>query len=143
LLARCRGGWKRITLWRHTCELKTLRLARSLGILSFFPIFLMMSVWFLLLALPVAICITTVIPDGINPFDPGKPVEAPPMYLILIAYPILVALTVCLTFSIVPLYSWFFRWTFIAIGVFFGRTALADRKEAELIAAIAAADPPT
>ena len=35
---------------------------------------------------------------------------------------------------------WFFRWYFIAVGLMFGRTAMADRKEAELIAAIAAFD---
>lgn len=34
---------------------------------------------------------------------------------------------------------WFFRWYFIAVGLMFGRTAMADRKEAELVAAISAA----
>jgi hypothetical protein len=32
---------------------------------------------------------------------------------------------------------WFFRWYFIAANMMFGGTAMADRKEAELIAAIA------
>ncbi len=33
---------------------------------------------------------------------------------------------------------WFFRWYFIAASMMLGRTAMADRKEAELIALIAA-----
>lgn len=35
---------------------------------------------------------------------------------------------------------WFFRWYFIAVGLTLERTAMANRKEAELIAAIAAAE---
>lgn len=36
---------------------------------------------------------------------------------------------------------WLFGWYFIAAGLMFGRTGRADRKEAELVATIAAADP--
>ena len=33
---------------------------------------------------------------------------------------------------------WFFRWYFIAVSLMFGRHAMADRKKAELVDAIAA-----
>jgi len=34
---------------------------------------------------------------------------------------------------------WFLHWYFIAVSLMFGRPAMADRKETELVAAIAAA----
>ena len=42
-----------------------------------------------------------------------------------------------LLFGIFP---WFFRWYAISVALMFGRKSMADRAEAELIAAIAAGD---
>lgn len=42
-------------------------------------------------------------------------------------------------FSVLVLY-WAGRWYFIAVGITLGRTAMADKKESELVAAIEAAE---
>ena len=97
-----------------------------------FPILLTVGTWFFLLA-----CVPSLIPyllarmlqgaDGTLGETLG--VTASVIYL-LFSF-----LSLCLATP------WFFRWHRIAAGLACGSTALADRKEAELVAAIEAVDP--
>ncbi len=129
---RLKSTWRRITLCRHRSELAALRLARSLGLLAIFPISLTVCFWWFALNLPT---IMLGIPalmmmesdQGIQKLIGGA------IYLPLSIYAIVV-LTVAA--------PWFFRWYFIAVALMFGRTGMADNKEAELLSALERANAP-
>jgi hypothetical protein len=127
---RIRSAWRRITLRRYKSEFSALRIARRIGPLAIFPIFLTVGFWWFALNLPAIVIGTAAI--SMMRSDPqtyklfGGAIYLP---LYLYAFAVLAAAA-----------PWFFRWHFIAVALMFGRTAMADRKEAELIAAIAAAE---
>jgi hypothetical protein len=71
---------------------------------------------------------------GNKAFDPAKSNDIGAIVLGFVAWFALSAYACAITVVGAP---WFFRWCFIAVGLSFGRTEMADRKQAELIAAIA------
>ena len=121
---------------RHKSELSDLRAARWLWPLSVFPIFANMVAWWLMAAMPIIVLLVSLMAAGIDLFNPqtndgpAEVVLRPVVGLAVSAYGLV--MTILAT-------PWFFRWYFIAVGLMFGRTAMADRKEAELVAAISAA----
>lgn len=120
--------WRRITLRRHRSELRALRAARYMPAMAIFPIFLTVGGWFFLLAgLPsLALFLLLQLLSGLGAFIGA-------FFLALYAIFGFVA-----TVFVAP---WFFGWYFIAAGLMFGRTGMADKKEAELIAAIDVNEP--
>lgn len=124
---RLRTIWRKITLRRHKGELAALRLSRRLGPLAGFPIFLSIFFWWFTLNLPAAV-LGLVALSLMESSAQGKALIGGALYLPLSIYALIVLCAAA---------PWFFRWYFIAVGLMFGRTAMADRKEAELIAAIA------
>jgi hypothetical protein len=137
MVSRLRDRWRRITLRRHKIELGTLRFARWIWPMSVFPIFANLVAWWFLAVLPIMLIILSPMLAGIDLFDPVN--SDGPVAVILRLFILLATSAYGLVFTIVAA-PWFFRWYFIAVGLMFGRTAMADRKEAELVAAIAAAE---
>lgn len=122
--------WQKITLRRYRSELRALNAARSMGPLAIFPILFAVGFWFFLLAgLPSLMLF--LLSQG--PVAFGGPTGA---VLGILVYVIHAILAFVVMFIVA---AWFFRWYLIAVSLTFGRTAMADRKEAELVAAIAAA----
>lgn len=115
--------WRHITLSRYRSELRALRAARYMPAMAIFPIFLTVSSWFFLLAgLPSLVFFLLLqLMTGVGAFVGA-------FFFALYAVFGFVA-----TVIVAP---WFFRWYFIAAGLMFGWTDMADKKEAELIAAI-------
>ncbi|MCA3487966.1 MAG: hypothetical protein IOD05_11440 [Rhodobacter sp.] len=121
--------WKSVTLRRHKSELRALRTARSIGPLAIFPIFFTLTFWLFPLALP-----STVLGGaGITL------IEAEPRGMRLLGWLLYFSASLYALAAICAAAAWFFRWYFIAVSLMFGRHAMADRKETELVAAIAAA----
>ena len=118
--------WRKITLKRHKSELRALRFARRLGALAIFPISLTIAFWWFALIIPILVLVipaTEMINSGsLTVKVLGWAVFAPSSVFALIV--------------VVIAAPWFFRWYFIAFELMFGRTGMADRKEAELITAI-------
>lgn len=123
--------WRRITLKRHLSELRALRLARAFGVFATFPIFLTIAFWWFALNLPVILIATPTI-MLMNSDMQAQRLVGGAMLIPVSFYSIIV---------LVAAAPWFFRWYFIAAGLMFGRTTMADRKESELIAAIASSSP--
>ena len=123
--------WRRITLRRHRSELRALRTARAFAPLAVLPIFLTVGGWW------CALCIPSLVPyvlgHFLSNFDSGTTKA--------IGYALLVLTLVYALFALCLAAPWVFRWYFIAAGLMLGRTAMADRKEAELVAAIEAVIP--
>jgi hypothetical protein len=127
-----RAPWKRITLRRHKSELRALMTARAFTPLAIFPIFLTVGMWFfLLVGLPslILFVLSQVLLGTDGAIGPALGA------VVFVIHSILALFALCL---VAP---WFFGWYFIAAGLMFGRTAMADRKEAELTAAIKAQNP--
>lgn len=130
-LTSLRDMWRRVTLRRHRSELRALGFARRVWPFSLFPIVLNLMFWWFVF------CMVALAPLALG------------MGLIeidfLLARILGIGLLAAVGFSgliILPTASpwiaaWFFRWYFIAAGLMFGRTKMADKKEAELVAAIA------
>ena len=97
--------------------------------LAIFPIFLTIGSWWF------AICIPSLVPYVLGHFLTGFDSETAKA----IGYMLLVVTHVFALFALCVAAPWFFRWYFIAAGLMLGRSAMADRKEAELVAAIEAA----
>jgi hypothetical protein len=118
---------RKITLRRHRGELRALRAARLLPPMAIFPIGLTIGGWYLLLAgIPSLVLFL---------LQQLSYTLSPVLGLIILVVNSMIAIAgLCL---IAP---WFFRWYLIAAGLMFGRTAMADRKEAELVTEIAAAE---
>lgn len=123
--------WRKITLKRHTSELRALRLARFFWVFAGFPIFLTIGFWWFALNLPFILIATPTI-MLMNSDMHAQRIVGWAMFVPVSFYSIIV---------LVAAAPWFFRWYFIAVGLMFGRTTMADRKEAELIAAIAPGSP--
>jgi len=122
--------WKRMALRRHKSELRALRAARSFGPLAIFPIFLTVTFWWFALALP-----STVLGGaGI------ALIEAEHKGLRLLGWILFIPASLYALAAVCLAAPWFLRWYFIAFSLMFGRHAMADRKETELVAAIAAAE---
>jgi hypothetical protein len=96
-------------------------------LLAIFPIFLTVGGWYFLLA-GIPSLVLFVLQQVLYTLNP---------LLGVVAFAVNSVLAIVALCVIAP---WFFRWYFIAANMMFGRTAMADRKEAELIAAIAAAE---
>ena len=93
--------------------------------------------WWFLAALPILCVMQALASVGINLTDPAT---AKNQGTIILGFVALFASS-AYAFAIVTLcVQWFFRWYFIAVGLTFGRTAMANRKETELVAAISAAE---
>ncbi len=90
--------------------------------------------WWFLAALPIMMVMVALALVGINVVDPAKSNVLGAIVLGFVAWFALSAYAFAITVVRAP---WFFRWYFIAVGLSFGRTEMADRKKAELIAAIA------
>jgi hypothetical protein len=119
--------WRNITLRRHRSELRALQAARTLPTLAIFPIFLTVGGWYVLLAgIPsLVLFLLQQLLNGLHP---------------LLGVAMFVVNSVIAFFALCFIAPWFFRWYFIAASMMLGRTAMAYRKEAELIAAIGAAE---
>ena len=128
--ARAREWWRRSTLRRHRSELRALRLARKLGPLAIFPIFLTIAFWWLVLGLP---CLVVGIP-ALSLTESAHPIHR------LVGGALFLPVSIYAIAILCVAAPWFFHWYFIAAGLMLGRDAMADRKEAELIAAIGAAE---
>lgn len=124
---RLRTIWRKITLRRHKGELAALRISRRLGPLAGFPIFLSVFFWWFTLNLPITV-LGIVALSLMDSSEQGKVLIGGALYVPLSIYTLIVLCAAA---------PWFFRWYFIAVGLMFGRTAMADRKEAELLTAIA------
>jgi hypothetical protein len=121
--------WRRITLRRHQGELRALRAARLLPPMAIFPIGLTIGGWYLLLGGVPSLVLFLL--------QQLSYTLSPVLGLVIFVVNAMIAIVaLCL---IAP---WVFRWYFIAASMMLGRSAMADRKEAELIASIAAAKPP-
>jgi hypothetical protein len=119
--------WRKISLRRHRGELRALRTARLMPPLAIFPIFLTVGGWYFLLA-GIPSLVLFLLQQTLYTLNP---------LLGLVAFAVNSVVAIVALCLIAP---WFFRWYFIAASMMFGRTAMADRKEAELISAISAAE---
>lgn len=118
--------WRWITLRRHRSELQALGMARRLGPLAMLPISIILGFWWLALNLPAMLVAIPAI-SLMYSTEQTRRVIGGALYVPLSFYAIWV-----LCFAA----PWLFRWYFVAVGLTFGRPAMADRKEAELIANI-------
>ena len=133
LLDDARKWWGWITLLRHRSELRAIRIARSLRLLAIFPIFTTVVFWWFVFCLPA---ILVSIPSFSLMASP-RPVEH---LLGGVLYGIATLYALPALFFAAP---WFFRWYFIAVGLMFNRSSMADRKEDELVSAIRNAEATT
>ncbi len=125
-----RDNWRKVTLARHRSELRALRLARRLGFLAIFPIALTVFFWWFALGIPLLVVFLPIM------WLVDSSTGAMRVLGMLLMTPLSIAIF-ALLFGIFP---WFFRWYAISVALMFGRKSMADRAEAELIAAIAAGD---
>jgi hypothetical protein len=115
--------WRAITRRRHKGELRALQTARSFAPLAIFPIFLTVGGWFfLLVGFPSLILF--LLTNAAASISPALGLAA---FLISSIFGLV---STCL---VAP---WLFRWYFIASGLMIGRTTMADRKEADLLASL-------
>lgn len=119
--------WRKLTRRRHESELRALRTARAFAPLAIFPIFLTVGFWWFALCIPSLV--PYVIGRFLSDFDSGTTKVIG--YALLVLTHVYAFIALCLTAP------WFFRWYFIAAGLMLGRTATADRKQAELVASLA------
>jgi hypothetical protein len=120
--------WRRITLRRHRGELAALRRAKGTPQKAIWPVLFTIGLWFFLFALPSFMFLVA----GINLMDSSDAalsIVGSGLFSVAMVYSFVLVVFVT---------PWFFGWCFIAAGLMFGRTGMADRKEADLIAAIAA-----
>jgi hypothetical protein len=127
---RVRAIWHRITLRRHRSELWALDLAKKVGWLANLPISIMTMFWWFAFIIPVLASYLL----GHLLIVSGIPVAKVFGYAILATASLYAIAALCVAAP------WFFRWYFIAFGLTFERHGMADKKEAELVAAIAAAE---
>jgi len=121
--------WKGMTFRRHKSELRALRAARSFGPLAIFPIFFTVTFWWFALGLPSAVLGGA----GITL------IEAEHTGMRLLGWILFILASLYALAAVCVAAPWFLRWGFIAVSLMFGRHAMADRKETELVAAIEAA----
>ena len=121
------AAWRKITLRRHRSELWALDLALRWKPLALYPIFATVSAWWFALCLPAALPGLA----GLALVQSGHPLLGAALYLPASVYALVV---LCMAAP------WFFRWYVIAVALMFGRPAMAYRKRAKLVAAIAAAE---
>jgi hypothetical protein len=126
--------WQKITLHRHRSELRALNAARSMGPLAIFPILFAVGFWFFLLAALPSLMLF-LLSQGLVAF--GGSTGGLLGILVYVIHSILAFV------AMVFVAAWLFRWYLIAVSLTFGGTAMADRKEAELIAYIAATEAPS
>jgi hypothetical protein len=97
------------------------------------PISVMHIAWWLAACLPIFMCLAAAAFIGVNLFDSSADASFLQVAAALLLWLVLGVYAVAFTVLSAP---WFFRWYFIAVGLMFGRRAMADQKEAELMAAI-------
>ena len=122
---------RRLNEKRHRSELDALRRARAARRHKILPILYVILTWYSVLGFPMFAVLMAGLAlmesqGGIGP-NLGTAVFG--------------AAFLCNMLFAIFAIPWFFRWYFIAVGLTLGRTAMADRKEAELVAAIAATKP--
>jgi hypothetical protein len=123
--------WRKITLRRHKGELRALRTARAFPLLAIFPIGRTVGFWWF------ALCAAFVLP----PYVLGLVLTGSAIPLAQgLGSAVLILVQVFAFVALVFVAPWFFRWYFISAGLMLGRAAMADRKEAQLLMAIAAHD---
>ena len=125
--------WRKITLRRHRSELRALSMARRLGPFAIFPIFLNLTYWWFAMILPALVFGTPGL-VLVSSDVPGISLVGGPLYLLAGSFYILASIYALAAICIAA--PWFFHWYLIAVGLMFGRTAMADKKETDLIAAI-------
>lgn len=120
-------AWRKITLSRHRSELRALDLAMRWKPLALFPIFLTVGFWWFALSLPATLPGLA----GLVLAQSGHLLLGGALYIPASLYALV---AVCVAAP------WFFRWYVIAVALMFGRSAMASRKQAELLASITAAE---
>lgn len=120
--------WRRINHRRHQSDLMALWLARRMSVLAIFPIFINLALWWFALALPcivLGIPALTLMEHDVAAFR----LIGGALYGLTSVYAVIILIAAA---------PWFFGWYFIAVGLMFGRSGMADQKEAGLVAAISA-----
>jgi hypothetical protein len=120
-------AWRCVTLCRHRSELRALDFALKWKPLAIFPIFVTVGCWWFALCLPASL-------PGVIGLVLWQ--SADPVWRLLggsLYVPAAIYALVVLCFATPS----FFRWYLVAVSLMLGSQAMADRKRAEIIAAMA------
>ena len=122
--------WRQLSSRRHRSELNALRRAKIARRHKAMPIFRTLFIWYFVFGLPPFVLTVAGVEmlygnEGVLSYLGGA------IFTLGLVY--------SFVFSVLVL-PWAVRWYFIAVGITLGRTAMADKKESELVAAIAAAE---